>query len=75
MIRYCFAAALMLCVTCAVAQPGNAPAPANPPGTHTLNLKEADIQALIATVSEITGKNLSSVRTCPARSPWFRHTR
>src|SRR5579859_2715810 len=31
--------------------------PANPPGTHTLNLKDADIQALIATVSEITGKN------------------
>ena len=29
----------------------------NPPGTHTLNLKEADIQVLIATVSEITGKN------------------
>ena len=29
----------------------------NPPGTHTLNLKDADIQALIATVSEITGKN------------------
>jgi len=57
MIRYCFAAALALCMTCAVAQPGNAPAPANPPGTHTLNLKEADIQALIATVSEITGKN------------------
>src|SRR5580765_6256870 len=28
-----------------------------PPGTHTLNLKDADIQALIATVSEITGKN------------------
>lgn len=26
-------------------------------GRHTLNLKEADIQALIATVSEITGKN------------------
>ena len=29
----------------------------NPPGTHTLNLKDADIQVLIATVSEITGKN------------------
>jgi general secretion pathway protein D len=57
MIRYCFAAALVLCMTWAEAQPGNAPAPANPPGTHTLNLKEADIQALIATVSEITGKN------------------
>ena len=26
-------------------------------GTHTLNLKDADIQVLIATVSEITGKN------------------
>jgi len=26
-------------------------------GRHTLNLKDADIQALIATVSEITGKN------------------
>ncbi|MEP7044804.1 MAG: hypothetical protein ABI843_17205, partial [Dokdonella sp.] len=25
-------------------------------GRHTLNLKDADIQALIATVSEITGK-------------------
>ncbi|MDR3386613.1 MAG: type II secretion system secretin GspD [Rudaea sp.] len=30
---------------------------ANPQGTHTLNLKDADIQVLIATVSEITGKN------------------
>ena len=29
----------------------------NPPGTHTLNLKDADIQVLIATVCEITGKN------------------
>ena len=44
------------------AAPAN-PAPAaraeanNPPGTHTLNLKDADIQVLIATVSEITGKN------------------
>jgi general secretion pathway protein D len=33
------------------------PETANPPGTHTLNLKDADIQVLIATVSEITGKN------------------
>jgi general secretion pathway protein D len=45
----------------ATAQPGsppNAAAPAaNPPGTHTLNMKDADITALIATVSEITGKN------------------
>jgi len=29
----------------------------NSPGTHTLNLKDADIQTLIATVSEITSKN------------------
>ncbi len=45
---------------------GHAQAAANPPtpghiatadGRHTLNLKDADIQALIATVSEITGKN------------------
>jgi general secretion pathway protein D len=46
--------------TAAVANPSVAPTrteAANPPGTHTLNLKEADIQALIATVSEITGKN------------------
>ena len=59
MIRYCFAAALALCAAHAFAQPNSpTPAPAtNPPGTHTLNLKEADIQALIATVSEITGKN------------------
>ena len=34
----------------------NAPV-SNQPGTHTLNLKDADIQVLIATVSEITGKN------------------
>ncbi len=31
--------------------------PSQPNGTHTLNLKDADIRALIATVSEITGKN------------------
>jgi general secretion pathway protein D len=35
-------------------QPGHA---TTADGRHTLNLKEADIQALIATVSEITGKN------------------
>jgi general secretion pathway protein D len=40
----------------AVAQPPPSAA-GNPPGTHTLNLKDADIQALIATVSEITGRN------------------
>ena len=36
------------------AQPGHA---TTADGRHTLNLKDADIQALIATVSEITGKN------------------
>src|SRR5258706_7866745 len=60
MIRYCLAAIFALSLGSAFAQPNN-PAPvaptATPPGTHTLNLKEADIQALIATVSEITGKN------------------
>ncbi len=35
-------------------QPGHT---ATADGRHTLNLKDADIQALIATVSEITGKN------------------
>jgi len=60
--------AILILVTAAaaLAQPGGNPpgsadraktAPANPPGTHTLNLKDADIQVLIATVSEITGKN------------------
>jgi general secretion pathway protein D len=58
MIRYCLAAVLAFGLVAGVyAQPGTASAPTNPPGTHTLNLKEADIQALIATVSEITGKN------------------
>ena len=43
--------------------PQNTAPPAQPghevtaDGRHTLNLKDADIQALIATVSEITGKN------------------
>jgi general secretion pathway protein D len=57
-------AILVLATATALAQPGGkAPgaaekdAKANPPGTHTLNLKDADIQVLIATVSEITGKN------------------
>ncbi len=50
--------ALALCgvVSAGMAQPPPSAAQ-NPPGTHTLNLKDADIQALIATVSEITGKN------------------
>ncbi|MFC5491055.1 type II secretion system secretin GspD [Dokdonella soli] len=55
-----------LCVACcATASAQTATAPdAQPPGhattadgRHTLNMKDADIQALIATVSEITGKN------------------
>ncbi|HTI94886.1 MAG TPA: type II secretion system secretin GspD [Rudaea sp.] len=61
MMRFLVAAVLALAATLACAQP-KAPAAAsaptaNPPGTHTLNMKDADIQALIATVSEITGKN------------------
>ncbi|MGH8042825.1 MAG: type II secretion system secretin GspD [Rudaea sp.] len=59
MMRLVLAVVLALVATAAFAQP-HAPAPApesNPPGTHTLNMKDADIQALIATVSEITGKN------------------
>jgi len=50
---------LVLAAAAALAQPAGKPAApaANPPGTHTLNLKDADIQVLIATVSEITGKN------------------
>ena len=49
-------AALAVVAATAVAQPPPTAA-GNPPGTHTLNLKDADIQALIATVSEITGRN------------------
>jgi general secretion pathway protein D len=58
-IRSGFFALLLVAAGVALAQPGDkARAPAgNPPGTHTLNLKDADIQVLIATVSEITGKN------------------
>ena len=60
MIRYCFVAVLVFGLSLASAQTGNPPPAtpvAKPPGTHTLNLKDADIQVLIATVSEITGKN------------------
>jgi len=39
------------------AQNATAPEAHDPPGTHKLNLKDADIQVLIATVAEITGKN------------------
>src|SRR4029079_15134454 len=57
---------VLVSAAAALAQPGGTPpgsadraksAPANPPGAHTLNLTYADIQVLIATVSEITGKN------------------
>ncbi len=37
--------------------PADAMSAATNDGRHTLNLKDADIQALIATVSEITGRN------------------
>ena len=60
MSRILVAVLLAFVATLACAQP-KAPAAAapaaNPTGTHTLNMKDADIQALIATVSEITGKN------------------
>ncbi len=60
MIRFFFVVLFALVAGVAIAQPGSssagAPA-ATPPGTHTLNMKDADIEALIATVSEITGKN------------------
>jgi general secretion pathway protein D len=57
MTRFLVAAVLALVAVLAIAQPAVPAAAANPPGTHTLNMKDADIQALIATVSEITGKN------------------
>jgi general secretion pathway protein D len=57
MTRFLVAAVLALAAALANAQPAAPAAAANPPGTHTLNMKDADIQALIATVSEITGKN------------------
>ncbi|MBN8483118.1 MAG: type II secretion system secretin GspD [Xanthomonadales bacterium] len=52
------ALAILLCAfaSTAGAQPPAASA-TTADGRHTLNLKDADIQALIATVSEITGKN------------------
>ncbi|MEO8672027.1 MAG: type II secretion system secretin GspD [Tahibacter sp.] len=45
-----------LMLASAIAQPPPNAA-SGPPNSHTLNLKDADIQALVATVSEITGKN------------------
>ncbi len=54
----CSAVALALAAPVAFAQPAPPPpTTASADGRHTLNLKDADIQALIATVSEITGKN------------------
>src|SRR4030095_16794837 len=50
-------------VPIATPAPPNTAPPAQPghevtaDGRHTLNLKDADIQALVATVSEITGRN------------------
>jgi general secretion pathway protein D len=56
---------LVLATLPALAQTQNAPSPTTPrpgvettaDGRRTLNMKDADIEALIATVSEITGKN------------------
>jgi general secretion pathway protein D len=55
---------VMLAASSAATQSQTAPAQSVQPGhevtqdgRHTLNMKDADIQALIATVSEITGKN------------------
>ncbi len=63
MLRLLFIALLGLLLPLPLLAQGSAPG-AGPPthtatadGRHTLNLKDADIQALIATVSEITGKN------------------
>ncbi|KAB2898505.1 MAG: hypothetical protein F9K31_09775, partial [Dokdonella sp.] len=61
MPRLLFAASLALLLAAPVhAQTTPAATPTHATtadGRHTLNLKDADIQALIATVSEITGKN------------------
>jgi general secretion pathway protein D len=62
MNRFCIACLLAFVSAFAGAPTRAAPPPAKadastPAGTHTLNLIEADIQVLIRTVSEITGKN------------------
>ncbi|HVT33042.1 MAG TPA: type II secretion system secretin GspD [Rhodanobacteraceae bacterium] len=66
MKRLCSACAVLLLAFAASSAPAESPgAPATtqpghevtPDGRHTLNMKDADIEALIATVSEITGKN------------------
>lgn len=56
---------MLLCFVAGAQPPPSAAA--NPPGTHTLNLKDADIQALVATVSEITGKNFIVAPTVQAK--------
>jgi general secretion pathway protein D len=56
LLRSAVLAAALLAAN-AFAQPADPPSAATADGRHTLNLKDADIQALIATVSEITGKN------------------
>ncbi len=52
-----FGGVLALAAPLAAEQPDAAPPTSSADGRHTLNMKDADIQALIATVSEITGKN------------------
>lgn len=56
--------AVLILLLVPLAAPAQAPAPADGTplatpvnGKHTLNLKDADIRVLIATVSEITGRN------------------
>ncbi len=58
MIRSCLAIVLLFSAPLVLAQP-HAAAPSKHADSklQTLNLKDADIQTLIATVSEITGKN------------------
>ena len=56
LVRSTLLAACLL-VMPALAQSPQSSVSADADGRHTLNLKDADIQALIATVSEITGRN------------------
>ncbi|MEP6880418.1 MAG: type II secretion system secretin GspD [Dokdonella sp.] len=61
-MKCAFLSRMILMAACLLATSAYAQTPpstdtANADGRHTLNLKDADIQALIATVSEITGKN------------------
>jgi general secretion pathway protein D len=61
-MKSAFLSRMVLVATCLLAsavfaQGAPSTLAADADGRHTLNLKDADIQALIATVSEITGKN------------------